>query len=255
MEHDVARQTSITAHLLSFHWRAIIDRDVFCTNQLPPIFICATYFKNMRAAAFFGLFRLSLRGGPCSLRFASPARRCFFPRPQSNSSHRSYGWRKASAGKVPATGRVLLAALSPGAFLQLAEEGDDGEQTAEWKMLEVSRKEMQETVPKDARGLARIGQAIYIFFCSYIYEPMATGIRFFHLVFIFLPVMVAVPAMWFGRRVQGRNGERSGTLWWFDFLVCSMERAGPTFIKVRNGHSRFFFFSFLFSIRLTGIAI
>jgi aarF domain-containing kinase len=70
---------------------------------------------------------------------------------------------------------------------------------------------------------------------------MATGIRFFHLVFIFFPVMAAVPAMWFGRRVQGRNGERSGTLWWFDFLVCSMERAGPAFIKVRN-----FSFSFLF---------
>ncbi|OXV10244.1 hypothetical protein Egran_01995 [Elaphomyces granulatus] len=194
----------------------------------------------MRAAAFFGrCFCLSPRGGgPRSLCFASSrARRCFFPRvPQGNSNHRSYGWRKGSTGggKAPAVGRVLLAALSPGAFLELAEEGDDGEQTAECKMLEASRKEMQKTVSvsEDARGLTRIGQAIYVFFCRYIYEPMATGIRFFHLVFIFFPVMAAVPAMWFGRRVQCRNGARSGTLWWFDFLVCSMERAGPAFIKL-----------------------
>jgi hypothetical protein len=53
-------------------------------------------------------------------------------------------------------------------------------------------------------------------------------------VIIFIPVIVMVPVVWFGRRVPSRDRERTGTLWWYDFLVASMERAGPAFIKVRE---------------------
>ncbi|KAL1889686.1 hypothetical protein Cpir12675_005690 [Ceratocystis pirilliformis] len=35
-----------------------------------------------------------------------------------------------------------------------------------------------------------------------------------------------------GPRVAKQNNERSGTLWWYGFLVQSMEWAGPTFIKL-----------------------
>jgi aarF domain-containing kinase len=100
-------------------------------------------------------------------------------------------------------------------------------------MLEASREEIRKTVSKDAHGLTRIGQEVYVFLYCYVYEPVATGIRFLHLAVIFLPVILTVPVIWIGRRNIERNNERSGTLWWIDFLVRSMERAGPAFIKVR----------------------
>jgi len=51
-------------------------------------------------------------------------------------------------------------------------------------------------------------------------------------VIIFVPVIVAIPAIWIGDRVKDRDNERKGTLWWYGFLVSSMERAGAAFIKV-----------------------
>jgi aarF domain-containing kinase len=129
-------------------------------------------------------------------------------------------------------GTVLFAALSPGAFLEIAEKGNGGEHTGEMQMLEASRNEVRKTVSEDKRGLSRLVQEIHVFFYCYVYEPIATGVRFLHLVIIFLPVISTVPVIWFGRRNPDRGGERSGTLWWFDFLVSSMERAGPAFIKV-----------------------
>jgi hypothetical protein len=47
--------------------------------------------------------------------------------------------------------------------------------------------------------------------------------------------LVSVPAIWVGKRNKTRGDERSGTLWWYSFLVRSMERAGPAFIKVSCG--------------------
>jgi aarF domain-containing kinase len=52
------------------------------------------------------------------------------------------------------------------------------------------------------------------------------------LIFIFVPVIVTVPVIWFGQRQPERDNERSGTLWWYAFLVNGMERAGAAFIKV-----------------------
>jgi aarF domain-containing kinase len=49
---------------------------------------------------------------------------------------------------------------------------------------------------------------------------------------IFVPVILSVPVIWFGRRQTDKDGERSGTLWWYGFLVQSMELAGPAFIKL-----------------------
>lgn len=132
------------------------------------------------------------------------------------------------------TRTVLIAALTPGAFLKLAKEGDGNEKTGELQMLEVSRKEAQQSVAvaEDARGVSRLRQSLFVFWYCCIYEPIATGLRFAHLVIIFLPVIVTLPAVWFGPRNKDRNGLRTGTLWWYGFLVKSMERAGPAFIKV-----------------------
>lgn len=101
-------------------------------------------------------------------------------------------------------------------------------------MLEASRREIDGALPDwvaDSKHGWR--RKTYSFVDNYIVEPIATGFRFLHLVFIFVPVLLTVPVIWFGGRVKDRDNERSGTLWWYGFLVKSMERAGAAFIKVR----------------------
>jgi aarF domain-containing kinase len=127
-----------------------------------------------------------------------------------------------------------MSTLGPAAFLKLAEENDGKDKTAEMQMLEASREEVRKTVSPDAQGISKLCQTLWVCFYHYIYDPIATGLRFVHLAIIFVPVVVTVPAIWIGRNVQEHNGARSGTLWWYRFLVKAMERAGPAFIKVRN---------------------
>ena len=99
-------------------------------------------------------------------------------------------------------------------------------------MLEASRQELEETIPNDANLLLRLLKKVEWGFDTYIYEPLATGLRFLHLVVIFVPVILTTPMMLIGSRNRGRDNERSGTLWWYSFLVYAMELAGPAFIKV-----------------------
>ena len=134
---------------------------------------------------------------------------------------RGYGRRK-----------VLWALLTPAAFVRLSEEDNGDGKTPEEHMLEASREEIRKAVPDSVHGLTRVWRNIYLFLDLYIYEPIATGFRFLHLAIIFLPVIGTIPVIWFGRRVKDRDHERAGTLWWYNFLVRSMERAGPAFIKV-----------------------
>ena len=145
----------------------------------------------------------------------------------------SYGsWKPVAA--TPGSRKILLVTLSPAAFVSLSEESDDDGKTPEEHMLEASREELQEQkrLPDSVHGLRRAWRALYLFVDRWVYEPLATGFRFLHLVIIFVPVIVTIPAIWIGRRQKNRDDERSGTLWWYGFLVHSMERAGPTFIKV-----------------------
>ena len=100
-------------------------------------------------------------------------------------------------------------------------------------MLEASREEIKKKLDNNVHGFRRVRDSIAYFADVYIWEPLCTGMRFLHLVVIFVPVMVTVPALWFGKRDPKRDNERSGSLWWYWFLVNSMERAGPAFIKVR----------------------
>ncbi|KAK6332216.1 hypothetical protein TWF718_002741 [Orbilia javanica] len=76
--------------------------------------------------------------------------------------------------------------------------------------------------------LGSVGHCVH----TYILEPLATGLRFLHLTLLFLPVMITMPAIWIGPRLPLRDGERAGTIWWYGYLVKSMEMAGPTFIKL-----------------------
>lgn len=106
--------------------------------------------------------------------------------------------------------------------------------TAEGRMLEASREEISKKVGDDVHGLQRVKDSIIYFLDAYLWEPLCTSIRFLHLVVIFVPVLVTIPAAYFGPRDIARDNERMGTLWWYRFLVKAMERAGPAFIKVRH---------------------
>ncbi|KAI9700869.1 MAG: hypothetical protein M1836_002239 [Candelina mexicana] len=114
----------------------------------------------------------------------------------------------------------------------LSEEDIHDGKTGEAHMLEASRAEIENKLPENLHGVRKVLKEITIFVDSYIVEPIATGLRFLHLVIIFVPVMFTVPVIWVGSRVKERDSERSGTLWWYQFLVSSMERAGPAFIKL-----------------------
>lgn len=132
-----------------------------------------------------------------------------------------------------ATGAAAGALLSPLAFVEIGhDKAGKGDKTHEAAMLEVSRKELDEQVPRALQNSTKYRRGVYFFIEDYIIEPVATALRFLHLVFIFVPVIVTVPAIWLGARQPSRDNERSGTLWWYGFLVWSMERAGAAFIKL-----------------------
>ncbi|RYP26558.1 hypothetical protein DL768_011698 [Monosporascus sp. mg162] len=137
------------------------------------------------------------------------------------------------------TGKALKAAAASGgalgtaAFVKLSEKENEGtEQTAEERMLQVSREELKKKVDEDDTGFSRLRHEILLYLDLYLWEPLCTGVRFLHLVVIFVPVILAVPVIWVGKRQPDRDNERSGTLWWYGFLVKSMELAGPAFIKL-----------------------
>lgn len=181
----------------------------------------------MRAAILAARFCLKHRSLPLLRRF-----------PQQPISRRlGTSWAqtpKLPRRRGPLLVGVVMAALSPSAFLKLAEDTKDNERTGEMQMLEASRAEVRKKVPTDAHGLSKLCHSVYVFLYCYVYDPIATGFRFLHLAFIFVPVVVTVPAIWLGRKVRTKNGVRTGTIWWYKFLVNAMERAGPAFIKVSS---------------------
>lgn len=166
-------------------------------------------------------------------------RTCPFPRQQrgiSTFSHWRSQWSFPRSRKGP---QILCASLTPAAFVLLGEEDNGDGRTAEEHMLEASRAEIQKRVPDNIHGLRRPWRWLCLFVDVYVFEPIATGFRFLHLVIIFVPVIVTVPTIWIGRRLKDRNQTRTGTIWWYGFLVHAMERAGPAFIKVFEPESDF----------------
>ena len=75
---------------------------------------------------------------------------------------------------------------------------------------------------------------------KYVIEPFLTMLRFFHLAFLFGPVILTLPMLLVGHHQHPRRpgkpvdeGEETwGAVWWYSFLVGQMERAGPSFIKL-----------------------
>ena len=163
----------------------------------------------------------------------------FPPQQPRGFSSRTSGWTHYKQTTPPRSGRrrVLLASaapLTPGALVLLSEyDSNDGE-TGEKHMLDASREEIDSSLPSMISKSSHVRRAIYCFVDTYLWEPLCTGFRFLHLVIIFVPVISTAPAIWFGGRVSKQDDERAGALWWYGFLVRSMERGGPAFIKVRK---------------------
>lgn len=153
-------------------------------------------------------------------------------------SRRQQGWQwtvPPHRGQVPLLGAAqATAALGTAAFVKLSENEEASGDTGERRMLQASRKEIAKKVDDDDRGLSRLRHKVVYFLDLYVWEPLCTGVRFIHLALIFVPVILAIPAIWVGRRQKDRNNERAGTIWWYGFLVKGMEWAGPAFIKVRT---------------------
>ncbi|KAF2761306.1 ABC1-domain-containing protein [Pseudovirgaria hyperparasitica] len=134
--------------------------------------------------------------------------------------------------KPPYGKTAFVASLSPLAFVDISDHDPEDGQTGEELMLKASREELKKQVPKPLQNSKKYRRTIYYFVDYYIWEPICTAFRFLHLVVIFVPVIATIPAIWFGKRRKDRDNERSGTLFWYWFLVKSMERAGAAFIKL-----------------------
>ncbi|QIW94747.1 hypothetical protein AMS68_000265 [Peltaster fructicola] len=129
-------------------------------------------------------------------------------------------------------GIALFAALSPTAFVTIsqAEEEEDG-LTGEARMLAASREEIDNYVPEALRGSKHWRVMVWRFLDTWIIEPIATGVRFLHLVAIFVPVMITFPVVFIGPR-RSKDGETALSIWWYGCLVWAMKSAGASFIKL-----------------------
>lgn len=193
----------------------------------------------MGPAAF--VLRLSARSCPRA-RTATQTLAANFRSLQSRGS-RSSQWRWSEQPRRPRYGRITLLAAGNSAALGtlgLVDFSDrdgaaEGETTWESRLLEASRNELKAARAERARNepneLMKILHSIVSLVDTYLWEPICTGTRLLHLLVIFVPVIFAVPVMWAGGRRPDHDNERSGTLWWYAFLVRSMEWAGPAFIK------------------------
>jgi aarF domain-containing kinase len=128
-------------------------------------------------------------------------------------------------------GTVTLSLAVP--IAASTDESDD-KITAEKRLLQHSDQERREahTVPEHLPIVLKLWRKSCRVVVDWIIEPVATGFRFITLLCIFTPVMLAIPLVYIGPRISNKSGERKGTIWWYQFLVKSLERAGPTFIKV-----------------------
>ena len=190
--------------------------------------------------------------GRQGLRQWTPSRRSDVARP---SARRVLVLRAAvtSAGTA-ATAGLATAGLATSAFIELSQndsadgkgtdtdkDKDTDTDTGEKRLLAASRTKLRQLRLQRQQGKRQDGQDGTVwalvrravgYLDVHIVEPVLTALRFLHLVTIFVPVVAAVPAVWYGRRDHERDNERSGTLWWYSLLVRSMELAGPAFIKV-----------------------
>ncbi|OMJ28602.1 ABC1 family protein, partial [Smittium culicis] len=72
----------------------------------------------------------------------------------------------------------------------------------------------------------------YSYYDQYVQEPIMTLVRFGRLVGYFAPIIITLPMILFGTRVQSKDNELSGAIWWYKLVCRQMSLAGPTFVKL-----------------------
>ena len=84
-----------------------------------------------------------------------------------------------------------------------------------------------------------IRSTILTFLLDNIWEPLLTAKRFIYLFVLFVPVIISSPMLLVGIPQKRLKGDRWGAIWWYAFLVRTMQSAGPTFIKVYRPFSAY----------------
>jgi hypothetical protein len=82
------------------------------------------------------------------------------------------------------------------------------------------------------RRVIRLLDRILDWLDTWFLEPILICKRFFHVILLFSPIVIAVPIIFFGEKNPDEHDERTGTIWWYNLIMSQMELAGPTFIKV-----------------------
>ena len=95
------------------------------------------------------------------------------------------------------------------------------------------REEIPMVVPILSPAEPHVWDRIAIFFHDKIWEPVLTARRFIHLLYLFLLVLLSAPMILIGPPDQKLGGDRWGAVWWYGYLTQQLQRAGPTFVKVR----------------------
>lgn len=157
------------------------------------------------------------------------------PRPPRHPWSGYYGATLFAATAVGLLTPAGIEERARGILEDSSHPGKDSIITSERCILEASKQEEEgrrREYTEDAQLPKRLWRTVVVFYSDWVYEPIATTLRFLRLVVIFVPVLATIPVMFVGERAPESSNERKGTLWWYLFLVNSMEKAGPTFIKV-----------------------
>lgn len=138
-------------------------------------------------------------------------------------------------------------ALAIFSFIQpLFNEGSStGQQDDDMRDFARTIEDMESEHPN---GAVRFWHGLFNALNDYIVEPIGTVKRFLVLFALFFPVLLTMPMLLVGRKGGSRSIKRKasdgadyvtideesrwGAIWWYEFLVKQMERAGPTFIKL-----------------------
>ncbi|GAA6008953.1 hypothetical protein JCM11491_003845 [Sporobolomyces phaffii] len=182
-------------------------------------------------------------------RLASPAPRSrpsFPPSPRPYSSH-SHQYRHNYSSLRYALLPVLLGIGGSSSLLLDSTPPEPDRPSLKTILKNVEKPDEEEFLVSakahtDARKKRSVIRRFFRIVKEYLLEPISTSLRFVHLAFLFLPVLVTAPilALEFvddstvvkGRRREKRTRERTTTRWWYRLLVHQMEWAGPTFIKL-----------------------
>lgn len=171
-------------------------------------------------------------------------------------SGKRHDYRGRYSGFQAGNGQVV-ALLLPFTAIRLDDAGDQrqGEASAPRgkgkaaEIQDIAESTTEHDEPHNEHGLDEDGEQAGILRKSwriierYIIEPLGTTRRFLFLAILFLPVIFTAPVLLLelveigqgsaASKRKPRTEERRTTRLWYRFLVKQMERAGPTFIKVR----------------------